>query len=187
MLWDGSHEKSGEKFFKVFLKVWISIGLGNIWLCFNFQSGGMVCSEVQVDALEKMAISSPTPTTSYGCSLCRSWALLCLIIVINVVADATGLYFIFTLSLLYFTLSLLYLYFIFTNEPVSLFSLPFFSVRKSWEPSSKASQASTLIVCDFHFFTEFPNTYRQWPERNRPLSLECQLVSVNARTVMPAW
>ena len=67
--------------------------------CFNFQSGGMVCSEVQVDALEKMAISSPTPTTSYGCSLCRSWALLCLIIVINVVADATGLYFIFTLSL----------------------------------------------------------------------------------------
>ena len=141
--------------------------------CFNFQSGGMVCSEVQVDALEKMAISSPTPTTSYGCSLCRSWALLCLIIVINVVADATGLYFIFTLSLQ-------------MNRSRSFLCL-FFSVRKSWEPSSKASQASTLVVCDFHLFTEFPNTYRQRPERNRPLSLECQLVSVNARTVMPAW
>ena len=34
--------------------------------------GGMVCSEIQVNVLEKMAISSPTPTTSYGCSLCRS-------------------------------------------------------------------------------------------------------------------
>ena len=49
---------------------------------------------------------------------------------INVVADATGLYFIFTLlyfifTLLYLYFTLLYLCFIITIETVLLFSLPF--------------------------------------------------------------
>ena len=111
--------------------------------CFNFQSGGMVCSEVQVDALEKMAISSPTPTTSCGCSLCRSWALLyCLIIVINVVADATGLYFIFTLSLLYFifTLSLQ------MNRSRSFLCLFFLCVKVENQAAKRAKRAHWLYA-----------------------------------------
>ena len=79
-------------------------------------------------------------------------------IVDNVVANTTGLFFIFTIE----TYAL-------------FFSLSLFC---AWKLRTKQQTAkSTLTVCNFQFFTGFPHTYRQRPEWNRPLSLKCQLVS----------